>query len=117
MQRRQKYPPLSPAVALSSLLLGLRAPGQIYSLPQGVVPDESTAISIAKAIAIPVYGANKIDREEPLKAKLDSGIWHISGTLHCGIWLSWYKSTCADGTIEVDLTASDGRVLKLIHEK
>ena len=61
-------------MALTPLLLAQR--------PQTVrVPDEATAINIAKPALIKIYGERKIKSEEPLKAVLKAGVWHVYGSL------------------------------------
>jgi len=50
-------------------------------LPNGVVPDENTAIAIADAVLKPVYGEEQVSKERPFTAKLEGDIWTVSGTL------------------------------------
>jgi hypothetical protein len=45
------------------------------------VPDEQTAIAIAVAVWIPIYGRKQIESEKPSKATLKNGIWTVTGTL------------------------------------
>lgn len=47
----------------------------------GFVPDSATAIRIAEAVLIPIYGASVIDDQRPLAATLHAGIWTVTGTL------------------------------------
>src|SRR5215469_10540523 len=51
---------------------------------RGYVPDAATAVKIAEAVLIPVYGEEKIVSERPFKAKLDGDVWTVEGTLYCG---------------------------------
>lgn len=48
----------------------------------GLVPNEATAISIAKAVWIPIYGKNQIESEKPYKASINKGVWVVTGSLH-----------------------------------
>jgi len=41
----------------------------------GFVPDAKTAVAIAEAVLIPIYGKEQINSEKPLKANLKDGIW------------------------------------------
>ena len=77
---------------------------------RGFVPDQSTAIAIARAVLIPIYGANKIQAEEPLVALRKGDVWIVSGTLRCA-------PNCLGGTASISLSASDGRILNLFHSK
>ena len=49
----------------------------------GYVPDKETAIAIAYAIAVPVFGKKSMDEERPFRAELEGGVWMVLGTLHC----------------------------------
>ena len=50
-----------------------------YKPKQGFVPNAAIAIEIAEAIAAPIYGEKKINKEKPLSADLYNGIWTVSG--------------------------------------
>jgi hypothetical protein len=56
---------------------------QLYTRKEGFVPDEATAIKIAEAIWLPIYGKQVLERK-PYKAELDSTKtkWIVVGTLH-----------------------------------
>jgi ATP-dependent Clp protease ATP-binding subunit ClpA len=50
------------------------------NLPRnGVVPDEQTAKRVAEAIWTPVYGADRVAAQAPLKAELKANVWIVSG--------------------------------------
>ena len=52
-----------------------------YIPPNGYVPDENTALKIAEAIWLPLYGKEIYD-EKPFTVELkDSLIWIVQGTL------------------------------------
>jgi hypothetical protein len=72
----------------------------------GVVPDEATAIAIAEAVLIPVYGKDKILSERPFKAKLEKGVWTVYGFLPEG-WIG--------GTAQVKIDKAHGAILGLTH--
>jgi hypothetical protein len=73
----------------------------------GYVPNEMTAIKIAEAIWLPIYGKEIYDFK-PFIAKLIKGkIWRVYGTVH----------TEKGGSPIVEIQKSDGRVLMVIHEK
>jgi hypothetical protein len=77
-------------------------------LPDGFVPDEHTALAVAEAILLPIYGEAQIASEKPLRGLLDSGIWTVQGTLPEGY---------VGGTVVRKLSQRDGRVLYLAHEE
>ena len=71
------------------------------------VPDSETAVKVAEAIWLPIYG-NKIYKNKPFKAKLISkNVWLISGTMH----------TEKGGVPYIKLQKSDCRVLEVYHTK
>jgi len=90
---------------------------QSYLPKDGFVPDSTTAVKIAEAVLIPVYGKEKIESERPFKATLEKGVWTVDGTLRCPDGKGGITTDCVGGTAEVKLSKSDGRVLKMIHYK
>lgn len=81
--------------------------------PRGFVPNAETAIAVARAILIPIYGAEMIKREEPLVAEEKAERWIVRGTL-CP---TLPPNTCLGGTAEIEITKSDGRILRVIHSQ
>lgn len=79
------------------------------SSPQknGYVSDENTAIKIAEAIWLPIYG-EEIYKEKPFHAKLQGdSIWIVEGTLHDEL----------GGVACAEIQRKDGKILKVIHGK
>ena len=74
----------------------------------GFVPDEATAIRIAEAIWLPIYGKETIDREKPFKATLADGVWTVTGSLPEGR---------RGGVAIAEISKKDARILRVIHEK
>lgn len=74
----------------------------------GFVPNEATAVKIAEAILVPIYGERLIASERPFKATLKDSVWTVIGTL---------PPQFLGGTAIVKLSKQDGRVLYLIHEQ
>jgi hypothetical protein len=71
------------------------------------VSDEITAIKIAKAIWLPIYG-RVIYRKKPFVAKLiDNNVWRVSGTL----------KTQKGGVPYIEIQKCDGKVLIVNHSK
>jgi hypothetical protein len=102
------------------LLLADAAPvSQVQSFTprDGVVPDPATAVKIAEAVLVPVYGKEKIESERPFTARLENGVWSVKGTLHCSDGRGGATTSCVGGTAEVKLSKEDGRILKVIHYK
>src|SRR2546421_10835318 len=67
---------------LPLLLFGLNASAQdLFNRPEGLVPDERTAIAIAEAVLIPIYGEAVIHDQRPYAVKLVDKQWAITGSL------------------------------------
>lgn len=73
----------------------------------GFVPDEITAIRIAEAVWIPIYGEEQINREKPFKAILKNGIWTVEGSLREG--------SAKGGVAVAEITKTDGRIIRVSH--
>lgn len=90
-------------------LLVNRCEGSSTSNPEvdGYVPDEETAIKIAEAVWLPIYGENVKD-EKPFHASLkNDSIWIVEGTLH----------TELGGVARAEIQKRDGKILRVIHGK
>jgi hypothetical protein len=77
-----------------------------YKPKEGYVPDEKTAIRIAVAVWIPIYGEKEIEGEKPYQAKLDKGVWTVEGSLPEG-WLG--------GVAVAEIAKDDGCILRVSH--
>ena len=49
--------------------------------PDGLVPDEETAIAVAEAILFRIYGKENIRSQRPYKVTLTDGEWYLFGSL------------------------------------
>jgi hypothetical protein len=83
--------------------------GKSYRPKAGVVPNETTAASIAEAVLVPIYGDKQIQSQKPFKVTLQNNIWLVEGAL-------------ADppeprGTFVLRLSKVDGKVLFLTHSQ
>lgn len=104
--------------AISCIVILLTAANaQSYTPKDGFVPDSTTAVKVAEAVLIPVYGKETIEAERPFKAKLENGVWTVDGTLRCPDGKGGVTTLCDGGTAQVKLSKADGRVIKMIHYK
>ena len=83
-----------------------------YKPPGGYVQDEKTAIAIAVAVWIPIYGEERIEKQKPYIAELRDGVWYVSGTFHQPLF-----GGMKGGVAEAEISKDDGRVLRVIHGK
>lgn len=72
-----------------------------------LVPDDMTAMKIAEAIWLPIYGS-KIYQEKPYTASLKDSIWIVEGTLPKG---------SDGGTAYIQIQKKDCKVLMVTHYK
>ena len=71
------------------------------------VPNAETAIRVAEAIWLPIYG-EKIYENKPFVAQLrDSSIWVVEGT----------PKTTKGGVPYIEIQKSDCKILKVSHGK
>jgi hypothetical protein len=64
------------------VLLACYSFGQGVKPANGFVPDAATATRIAEAVLIPIFGKD-VTADRPFSAKLNDGVWTVTGTLHC----------------------------------
>lgn len=90
---------------------------QGYKPRSGFVPDSATAIQIAEAVLVPVYGKKKIEAEKPFTAQLKDNIWTISGTLRCPDGKGGFtpESDCDGGTAVVQISKKDAHIISMTH--
>ena len=95
-------------ISLLLSLTGFAAAWQKHSYrpPKGFVPDETTAIRIAVAVWLPLYGEKQIESEKPYTAKLRNGVWTVEGSLPEGR---------KGGVAVAEIAKSDARVLRVSH--
>ena len=74
--------------------------------PEGVVPDEQTAISIAVAVWSPIYGKDEIAKQKPYQVFLVDGYWVVSGSL---------PKQLVGGTAKIVISKEDGRIINISH--
>ncbi len=72
----------------------------------GYVPDQETAIRIAVAVWIPIYGKDQIEEKKPYKAILENGIWYVRGSLPEG----WFG-----GVAEAEIHKESGCIIRISH--
>jgi hypothetical protein len=95
------------------LLVSTLARTQGFKPKEGYVPDSTTAVKVAEAVLIPVYGKRQIESEEPFNATLKDGVWIVRGNLPCPD----PKTSCEGGVAEVKISKNDARILSMIHYK
>ncbi len=108
------------SVVCSTLILAAAAfcqttPG--YKPKGGFVPDSKTAVAVAEAVLIPVYGKEQIVSERPFTATLKQDVWTVGGTLNCFDAKGVKTEDCDGGVAVVKISKNDGRILYMLHGK
>jgi hypothetical protein len=104
------------AIALTFVIATL-AIGQSRSPEKGYVPDAVTAVKIAEAVLVPVFGEKQIDSERPFNAELKADVWTVSGTLHCPDAKGGTTTRCKGGVAVVKISKATGEILFMMHYK
>jgi hypothetical protein len=79
---------------------------------KGYVPDEDTAIKIAIAVWIPIYGKEKIENEKPYIAELKDNVWYVQGSL------PKQKGMIMVGGVAIaEIDKKTGAILRISHGK
>lgn len=81
---------------------------QSQVIERSLVPDASTAIKIAEAVWLPIYGKS-IYQQKPFKAVLQNGsVWLVEGSLPEGL---------EGGVAYIEITKKDGCISNVTHGK
>ena len=86
-----------------------------YAPPAGYVPDAKTAVNIAEAVLVPVYGKKQIESEHPFTATLKDGVWTVAGTLRCLGGKGGVSTLCDGGVAVVRMAKQDARIVYMLH--
>jgi hypothetical protein len=98
------------------ILLGLlcggktdaQVPHDLTAKPEnGFVPDETTAVAIAKAVWVPIYGKKMLRQERPFRATLRNGVWTVRGSIPRGN---------KGGAAFAEISKTSGLILRVYHE-
>ena len=98
----------------ATLMLTSAALAQAPTPKNGFIPDEATAIKVAEAILIPIYGEKVIHGERPFHGTLLNGTWKVSGTLEKP---KNPRFLVDGGTAEILLDQKTGAVISYTHYK
>lgn len=101
------------AVVLQTASAGVQKTAKGYVPPDGFIPTSQTAIAVAEAILIPVYGKDQIESERPFKAVLNGNIWVVTGSVPCHNPPP--GAECPGGAAEIRISKRTGQVLFMTH--
>lgn len=84
-------------------------PYGVKNKPNGILPNDSLAVEMAKIVLFPIYGKKEIEKHKPYQVKLiNNEIWSIKGQL---------DNNHEGGTFSILINKSDGKVLAISHSK
>ena len=83
----------------------------------GFVPDAATAVKVAEAVLIPIYGEKAIQSERPFTATLEGDIWTVNGTLPCPDAKTDKRVSCKGGVATVKMSKTDAHIIFMWHGK
>jgi hypothetical protein len=92
---------------------GFAEEGDSVQLLRGPVPNEETAIRIAKSALVPFAGEVAVEAQRPYLASLQDGVWRVRGT--CADLRARNKYLFCE-TFVVVISKDDGRILLLTTE-
>jgi ATP-dependent Clp protease ATP-binding subunit ClpA len=78
--------------------------GQSSTPIQGFVPDKETAVRIAEAVWIVLYGKKGIELKKPYKVELENEMWTVTGT---------YLDQSTSRVATARISKADGRILRV----
>src|SRR5579864_2174173 len=77
-----------------SITVGMTNPIPGENPKEGYVPDSATALKIADAVLVPVYGWKQVESERPFTPKLNDKVWSVYGSLNCPDGKGGTNSVC-----------------------
>ena len=88
--------------------------------PKGLVPDERTAVAIAEAILIPIYGEKAVHDQRPYEVKLVDKRWIVTGSLRGGgsptsTVEGKFITSVVGGTFHITISQKDARIIDIGH--
>jgi hypothetical protein len=102
--------PILISAALALLIFAGSAVGEVsdhnYRPPEGYIKDASVAVAVADAVLKPIYGKSTIARQSPLRARLENGVWIVTGRLPHGR---------LGGVAEIRISKATGEILQVTH--
>ena len=95
------------AVCILAVMMNTsRADEHSYSPVDGFVPNMATAVAVAEAILLPIYGHAQVESEKPFTATLKEGRWTVLGHL---------KTGQTGGVALVVIDKLTGRIVRMTH--
>lgn len=101
-------------IGLPCLAAAQQASGPGYAPTGGFVPDSATAVRIAVAVWIPLFGEGAVMKQQPFVATLKDSSWTVHGTLKCP---AGRETGCVvtGGVAMAVIAKRDGTILSIAH--
>src|SRR5712692_7295981 len=88
----------------SSLVFAEESQKHSVKPKEGFVPDAKTAMRIAEAIWVPIYGKENIEKQKPFTAREENSVWIVEGSLPQGM---------LGGVALAEISKLDGRIIRV----
>jgi hypothetical protein len=72
----------------------------------GYVPDEQTAIELAKVVLKPIIGDSGLKSQEPFHAELHDGVWEVTGR-----WNKLPPTVRGGGGVDMQIRKQTGEII------
>jgi NTF2 fold immunity protein of polymorphic toxin system component len=103
--------PLVALLLVPRLAGAQRSPPQATVPPRGFVPDSITAVRIAVAVWIPLYGESEIKTKQPFVATLKDSVWTVTATPHSTAYILLGGTIIEGGAPVAKIVQRDARIL------
>jgi hypothetical protein len=80
----------------------------------GLITSPADAAAIAEIVAKGIYGSDAIEKQKPLIVSQKASIWYIRGSTSKP---KMGKAMVLGGNVEVEISKSDGRIIRVSHSK
>jgi hypothetical protein len=80
----------------------------------GLITSPADAAAIAEIVAKSIYGSEAIEKQKPLIVSRKASIWYVRGNTSNP---KLGKAMVLGGNVEVEISNSDGRIIRVSHSK
>jgi hypothetical protein len=98
------------------LVTAVAGAGTEHAPPAGFVPNSETAVKIAEAMLLPIYGEKRVESAKPFSAHLKDGVWYVDEKL-CEIGPPFEADVkievCKGDWLEVQLSERDAHAISI----
>jgi hypothetical protein len=86
--------------------------GQCGFPKENYIPDSATAVSVAEAVLLPIFGEQHIERARPFSADLKDDVWQVYEEA-CKRAANGDVIACQNAGLELQLSKVNGRIVSM----